>query len=373
MKKINTKKALVASLLSLVLCVSMLVGSTFAWFTDTATTSVNKIVAGSLDIELQMATEWNEDGSVKTWANAEGKTLPFLVEGKIPAEGTEIYWEPGCTYYVPEVRVLNKGNLAVKFEYVPVLGSNDKLFEALEVVFKAPEEDIETELLLPGAASPAWAFGYHMKENVGNEYQGLTATGMSLTVVASQATYEKDSINDQYDKDADYTMMIAGGKAFTGTETIDIGITATTPNAIAVKAIGADADVTITGGTFDGGKGGNNVCVAAANGAKVTIKDGTFTVGGDADGYGNSVVYSHGGNITIEGGFFYTNYSYGGRYYVLNQNNGNPGTITVKGGTFVNYDPSTGDDNLGGNFVADGYKVVSEVHGEDTWYTVVPE
>ena len=60
-------------------------------------------------------------------------------------------------------------------------------------------------------------------------------------------------------------------------------------------------------------------------------------------------------------------------YYVLNQSNGNPGTITVKGGTFVNYDPSKGDDNLGGNFVAPGYKVVSAKHGSDTWYKVVAE
>lgn len=56
---------------------------------------------------------------------------------------------------------------------------------------------------------------------------------------------------------------------------------------------------------------------------------------------------------------------------MLNQKNDNPGTITVKGGTFVNYDPSKGDDNLGGSFVADGYSVVSEKHGDDTWYTVV--
>ena len=62
---------------------------------------------------------------------------------------------------------------------------------------------------------------------------------------------------------------------------------------------------------------------------------------------------------------------YNGKYYVLNQKNVNPGTITVKGGTFVNYDPSKGDDHLGGNFVADGYKVVTETHGSDTWYTVV--
>ncbi|HAX30354.1 MAG TPA: hypothetical protein DCX96_03645 [Oscillibacter sp.] len=95
-------------------------------------------------------------------------------------------------------------------------------------------------------------------------------------------------------------------------------------------------------------------------------------MGGDANGIGNSVIYSQDGNITIEGGFFYTDCSYNGKYYVLNQSNGNPGTITVKGGTFVNYDPSTGDDNLGGNFVAEGYSVITETKANgDVWYMVV--
>ena len=53
MKTMNTKKALIASLLSLVLCVSMLVGSTFAWFTDTASTGVNRITSGNLSVEIQ--------------------------------------------------------------------------------------------------------------------------------------------------------------------------------------------------------------------------------------------------------------------------------------------------------------------------------
>ena len=143
------------------------------------------------------------------------------------------------------------------------------------------------------------------------------------------------------------------------------------PNDIAVKASGSDTNVTITGGYYDGGNGGNNICVYAMDGATVTIQGGTFTVGSDASGTGNSVVESNGGNIVIEGGFFYTNYNWRGFYYVLNQKNNNPGTITVKGGTFVNYDPSQGDDNLGGSFVADGYSVGSEKHGDDTWYTVV--
>lgn len=134
-----------------------------------------------------------------------------------------------------------------------------------------------------------------------------------------------------------------------------------------------NAKVTIESGTFNGGAGGNNQAVQVRNGATVTIKGGYFTVGGDANGIGNSVIESNGGNIVIEGGFFKTDYQYDGRYYVLNQINNKPGTITVKGGTFVNYDPSKGDDNLGGNFVAEGYKVVTKTVGNDTWYTVVKE
>ena len=49
-KHVSTKRALILSLLSMLLCVSMLVGSTYAWFTDTASTGVNKIVAGHLKV-----------------------------------------------------------------------------------------------------------------------------------------------------------------------------------------------------------------------------------------------------------------------------------------------------------------------------------
>ena len=52
----STKRALLTSALALLMCVTMLVGATFAWFTDTASTGVNKIQAGNLNIELQMAT-----------------------------------------------------------------------------------------------------------------------------------------------------------------------------------------------------------------------------------------------------------------------------------------------------------------------------
>ena len=205
----STKRALISSTLAILMCVAMLIGTTFAWFTDSASTAVNKIQAGNLEIELQMK---DKDGE---WVNAEGKTLPFLVEGNIPAEGTQILWEPGCTYYVPQIRVLNKGNLAVKIEYLPeALGVTGKLAEVLEPVFKTPvdangeEVNIEPEILKPGEASPAWSFGYHMLETAGNEYQNATATGMCLTVVATQATYENDSNGNTYDENADYTIHV---------------------------------------------------------------------------------------------------------------------------------------------------------------------
>ncbi len=185
----------------------------------------------------------------------------------------------------------------------------------------------------------------------------------------------------QMNGDVWYTVVAkdAAGKTFSDgkdhvlNESIAVGAA----NGIAVT-VENGSNLVIEGGMYNGGEGGNNQSVRVENGSKLTIKDGVFTVGGDADGYGNSVIENRGGEIVIEGGFFYTDYAYNKFYYVLNQLNNNPGKITVKGGTFVNYDPSKGDDNLGGNFVAEGYKVVSEVRerNEDNtpkvvWYTVV--
>ena len=282
-----TKRALLTSVMALVMCVVMLVGTTLAWFTDTASTGVNKIQAGNLDIELQM-----KDNSGK-WVNAEGKTLPFLVEGKIPAEGTQILWEPGCTYYVPQIRVLNKGNLAVKFEYVnELLGVTGKLAEVLEPVFKTPVDtngediNIEPEVLKPGEASPAWSFGYHMLETAGNEYQNATATGMCVTVLATQVSYEKDSIDENYDAQAEYPTLTTGktlNEVFADTE-FNFGSTNPSANVVldgqglVTVSDYVDGwfagDVTIKGVTFL-----NGVCFTAKNDdttGTITFEDCTF-------------------------------------------------------------------------------------------------
>ncbi len=109
----STKRALLGSVMAMVLCLAMLVGATFAWFTDTASTGVNKIQAGKLDIALEM-----KDAS-GNWISAEGKTLDFVKA----AAGEQVLWEPGCTYTLPELRVVNNGNLALKYK-VAITGIN---------------------------------------------------------------------------------------------------------------------------------------------------------------------------------------------------------------------------------------------------------
>ena len=191
-KHVSTKRALVLSLLSMLLCVSMFVGSTYAWFTDTATTAVNKIQAGTLDVALEMK---DNNGA---WVPAEGKTLQFLVEGKIPADGTKIYWEPGCTYSLPELRVVNKGNLALKYQIaITGIKGSAKLNEVIEWTITGTEDSH----LLAGE-NKAFSISGHMKADAGNEYQGLSIDGVSITVYATQYAYEKDSKDEKYDENA---------------------------------------------------------------------------------------------------------------------------------------------------------------------------
>ena len=122
---------------------------------------------------------------------------------------------------------------------------------------------------------------------------------------------------------------------------------------IALTVLG---ELTIIGeGTVNGGAGGDNVAVYVGDGGKAIINGGYFTVGADANGLGNSCIYTVGGEVVINGGYFRTEAAYRDFYYVLNQNNGNPGTIQVTGGKFENYNPTRGDDNLLGTFVASGY------------------
>ena len=219
-----TKRALLTSVMALVMCVVMLVGTTFAWFTDTASTAVNKIQAGNLDIELQMK---NNDGK---WVDAENQTLNFLQkqgEKQVPSE--DILWEPGCTYELPELRIVNKGNLALKYK-ISISGAKDatpendkndlKLLDVIDWTYSvtgaggATVAELGTERHLAAKTADEDVFDTltikgQMQTSAGNDYQGMAIEGIAITVVATQDTVESDSFGKDYDENATYPVVVS--------------------------------------------------------------------------------------------------------------------------------------------------------------------
>ena len=240
MKLKSKKSALLLSFTSLLLCFAMLAGSTFAWFTDTATTGVNKIQAGNLDIEV----EYTLDG--ENWNDLDGATDIFQ----------KGLWEPGHTEVVA-LKFKNNGNLALKYsinmnivdETVGVNKFNKeyKLSDYLKVktlsqeasgigdicidmAFSARNNDglgytatanfkdatvLDHDLLLtPGEVGNYLIMKVYMPETVGNEANAIStekaaSINFGLNVVATQVPYEKDSFGNTYDKDATYPVIVS--------------------------------------------------------------------------------------------------------------------------------------------------------------------
>ena len=114
----SKKRALLLSFTSLLLCFAMLAGSTFAWFTDTATTGVNKIVAGNLKVDIV-------DGTTEQHL----EKLNFQNKDK----KTDILWEPGCRYLTEGFRIANKGNLELKYKLaLNGVTGNTELLDVIE-------------------------------------------------------------------------------------------------------------------------------------------------------------------------------------------------------------------------------------------------
>ena len=211
MNKRTTKRALLMSALSLLLCVSMLVGSTFAWFTDSVTSAGNKIQAGTLKIDLELL-----DKATGEWTSIkESEQALFNYD----------LWEPGYT----EVKVLkieNEGSLALK--WVAQLQSEYKLSalaDVIDVYVNTAATAYPTDRALEGytkvgtvaefvntiaqttngyllAEEEAYlGIALKMQESAGNEYQGLDLGGsFDIKIFATQYTYEKDSFDEMYDE-----------------------------------------------------------------------------------------------------------------------------------------------------------------------------
>ena len=184
----NTKRALVSSALAMLVCVAMLVGTTFAWFTDTASTSVNKIQSGSLDVDIVDANNVHID------------TLNF-----IKAEGGKdeaILWEPGCTYNLTPFKIVNNGTLALKYKVVVsgAVGDTD-LLKVIDFTYTTEDGTFDINAqghLGAGASTKLITMSGKMQETAGNDYMGKEVTGITITVVATQDTVENDSYNNTY-------------------------------------------------------------------------------------------------------------------------------------------------------------------------------
>ena len=373
MNSTTTKRALFSSVVALLLCFTMLLGTTFAWFTDTATSAVNTIQAGTLDIALVDATGASLEGQTLGWVAADSRSQD------------NILWEPGCTYNTQAFYLKNNGNLALKYEIaINGITGDAKLLEVIEWTItvggvETVLEDLKGELLA-NETTGAIVISGHMKEEAGNEYQNMTLEGIAITVYATQSAYEKDATGSTYDEDTEpkvRTSVYTVTADTTINAIIDVDSIKGATDAITVTA----GTATITGGFYDAGQtplGGAGNTAVWANGGNVVITDGTFYSSGLAAGDTGHIdlIYCGLGTITIEGGFYYAENN---TVWLLNCKDANyaNGTakIIVKGGTFVNFNPADvhGEPTNPTSYVAEGYTVTKSEHGNDIWYTVVAD
>ena len=382
-----TKRALLTSVMALVMCVVMLVGTTFAWFTDTASTGVNKIQAGNLDVELMYSTD------MQRWTEATEQTKLF---------DDNALWEPGYTQVV-YLKVVNAGNLALKYEagfsknYTSNRGKNvngdwyrvdnylkigtaetTTKFENREDVWSAiaaTEKTLAKDVMLTNdwvtlkarEESKPFAVAIYMPTSVGNEANASrrrpsSVSGLGIEVRATQATVENDSFGTDYDAN---TATVLNRVEYTDGEHTVTGNIQANGTAGAIHGTGT-AKITVDATTVYGTYVSNYaMAVCASSRSEIIIKGGDFANQAPA-GSTLSLIYAEdNAKITIEGGTF----KCVSPAWTLNCNDSDPATITVKGGSFYKFDPSNVTVGEGEIFIADGYKVVQ--NGD--WYNVVPE
>ena len=335
----STKRALLTSALALLMCVAMLIGTTFAWFTDTASTGVNKIVSGNLKVDIIGA---NSDSHIEK--------LNFTKAATTDAEaGAEILWEPGCRYLTEGFRIANKGNLALKWKAQVNTGTttaNEGNFDLLDVidfylVTKAADgTETETALdeftgnLKKTETSDVYYIKGVMQTTAGNDYQGLTLDGIGITVVATQATYENDSFNNQYDKDAEYPILVTTGdelQAIVSNATAPVNIVLTNSITTNNFVIPADKDVTLD---LNGRTVTNAGSHTILNKGHLTLTDSSADKSGQIISLkGNTAALRNGDNAVcvVEGGTISRDGDNGNTWHVVE----NFGKMTFNGGKVV--------------------------------------
>ena len=369
----STKSALMMSALSLLLCCSMLIGTTFAWFTDSVTSANNIIKSGSLDVEMY-------------WAEGTD-AVPTTDAGWTDASQGAIFdydkWEPGHTV-VRHIKIANEGTLALKYKLAIVAnGEVSDLADVIDVYYIDPAVQLSdraeltdanklgtlTEVLknlantangeLLAGENDTITLALKMQDLAGNEYQNKSiGTNFSVQLLATQLTSEKDSFDNQYDVESDYVVEVktadalavalkAGGKVKLASD-ISVTEALTVPAGVAVEL---DLNGKTINAAYAEGSTTNHV-YAFTNNGNLLLKNGTVNARGIFN-YGNMVLES--GTINaIDGNGGYAVRNYAGATFTMNG-----GTIatTLEDDHQVNnggYDATTVRVDDGATFVMNG-------------------
>ena len=389
----SSKRALLLSALAIVLCIAMLIGTTYAWFTDTASTAVNKLQSGNLDVQLEYSKDFSE------WKKVTEETKLF--------EDSTV-WEPGRTEIV-YLRVKNAGTLALKYTLgiynlynstgKNVLGNKYSLSDYVKLgaaeadaayadraaAISAVQDSAKTlnsigDTGVIGAdlatnTTKVYAMVLYMPTEVGNEANPknndpywAAKVSFGISVSATQAMSESDSFDNTYDKDA--ATILSAISFSSGTHEITKNIQANGR----FGAIQAEktAQFTINADVYAVYKIGVDgigaaMAVQADGSSKVIINGGDFRQLSvpDSDPVCDLIYALGNATVEINGGTFKAVTPAN----TLNCKDGSNAKIIVKGGSFYKYDPS--HPTLGDNevVVAAGYHV--EQDGD--WYKVVAD
>ena len=249
--------------------------------------NVDKIQAGALDVQLLDEQGNTIEGQTLSWKKAAGH------------ENEAVLWEPGCTYELQPIVIKNAGNLALKYKIViSGIQGDAALNNAIEwtITNTSTVTALDADHALAAGASDTLTIKGHMREDAGNEYQGLSIDGIGITVVATQYTYESDSNNNQYDVNAEYP-VISNADFADAIENADAGsVVDLASGTFQLPSNSIPAGVTITGA-------GKENSVLQVNNGSITSNDVTIKniaiKGSGASGTFGSLNIS-GNNTTIK-------------------------------------------------------------------------
>ena len=302
-KKYSIKNALISSVLSLALCFTMLLGTTFAWFTDSVTSANNIIKSGNLDVELYYQAEGQTD-----WTKVTDTTNVFKAD---------TLWEPGHTEVV-KLKVVNEGSLALKYQLgvnvaseVGSVNVNDEAFKLSDfikfgIVDGAQTYTRDQAIAAVDTTATALKTAYnsdvtsleakndtdsdekivtmvvYMPTTVGNEANAkngaaVPTINLGINLLATQTAFEGDSFGPDYDKDAEFAIEVKSADELA--EALKIGgsvklvndITASTTMEIPA---GVAVVLDLNGKTLAGTMHKSNGAVISNKG-NLTIKGGT--------------------------------------------------------------------------------------------------